>query len=88
MLLKQLTSLMIVLYLEDSLAIAKTIWYFDFEQAQGDLGHVGEGDPGDRQGRHRVTEYQLFDNVTASHDGPFLVFRLRKDVCDDLIKKK
>ncbi|KAI5927344.1 cytochrome P450 [Camillea tinctor] len=35
-----------MLYLEDSLTIAKTIWYFDFESAPGDIGRVGEGRPG------------------------------------------
>ncbi|KAK7942406.1 uncharacterized protein PG986_011519 [Apiospora aurea] len=66
-------------YLEISLTVAKTLWRFDFEKAPGELGQVGEGRPGRKDGaRRRAGEYQLFDISTADHDGPHLVFRRRK----------
>ncbi|KAJ8121132.1 hypothetical protein ONZ43_g2339 [Nemania bipapillata] len=33
-------------YLETSLIISKTLWYFDFKLALGRLGKVGGGNPG------------------------------------------
>ncbi|KAF2997467.1 hypothetical protein E8E14_002724 [Neopestalotiopsis sp. 37M] len=67
-------------YLESSLAVAKTLWYFDFEVAPGDLGRVGGGTPGAKNGRDRPGEFQIFDVFTASHDGPYLTFRARDDL--------
>jgi cytochrome P450 len=64
-------------YLEASLTIAKTLWYFDFETAPGELGRVGGGTPGRTDGRENVDEYQLYDIFNADHDGPNLVFRPR-----------
>ncbi|TVY75605.1 Cytochrome P450 monooxygenase apf7 [Lachnellula suecica] len=64
-------------YLETSLTVAKTLWYFDFETAPGELGKVGGGTPGTKDGREKVDEYQLYDTFTADHDGPNLVFRPR-----------
>jgi cytochrome P450 len=71
-------------YLEDSLGIAKTVWYFDFEAAPGKLGQIGGGTAGSTNGRHRADEYQLYDNVTASHDGPFVVLHPRGNACEEL----
>lgn len=71
-------------YLENSLVIAKTIWYFDFEKAPGKLGEVGGGAPGKRGGRGRRDEYQLHDVFSGSHDGPYLVFHPRGNYCDEL----
>ncbi|KAI9166344.1 Cytochrome P450 monooxygenase atnE [Paramyrothecium foliicola] len=65
-------------YHETSLIIAKTLWYFDFEKAPGETGKLGEGEPGRLDGRHRVDEYQLYDTLTADHEGPNLVFKARK----------
>ncbi|KAI1139269.1 cytochrome P450 [Hypoxylon sp. FL0543] len=55
-------------YLELSLALAKTLWYFDFETAPGKLGDVGLGQKG---------EFHLYDIFTSTHDGPYLVFKAR-----------
>ncbi|KAI1264045.1 cytochrome P450 [Xylariaceae sp. FL1019] len=71
-------------YLEASLTVAKTIWYFDFEPASGDLGLVGGGVVGNADGRDRVDEFQVYDIFGASHDGPNLVFRPRNSVIDEL----
>ncbi|KAI0017345.1 cytochrome P450 [Xylariomycetidae sp. FL0641] len=71
-------------YLETSLVIAKTLWYFDFETAPGPAGKVGGGTPGSTDGRHRPDEYQLYDIFTADHDGPNLVFKPRAGFVDEL----
>lgn len=74
-------------YHEMSLVIAKTLWYFDFEQAPGNEGKLGEGGPGQGEGRERTDEYQLLDLAVADHDGPNLVFKPRgeywKTLADD-----
>ncbi|KAI1496789.1 cytochrome P450 [Biscogniauxia marginata] len=67
-------------YLEFSLAMTKTLWYFDFEVAPGKLGYIGAG-------RDRADEFQLFDVFASTHDGPYLVFRPRDDFCHDLLSK-
>ncbi|KAI0139736.1 cytochrome P450 [Pestalotiopsis sp. NC0098] len=67
-------------YLESSLVIAKTLWYFDFEAAPGHLGRVGGGTPGAKDGREKPGEYQILDVFTARHDGPYLIFRPRENV--------
>ncbi|KAM7187828.1 Cytochrome P450 [Naviculisporaceae sp. PSN 640] len=67
-------------YLEASLVLAKTFWYFDFEAAPGELGEVGGGRAGAANGRDRLNEFQLRDMFVSSHDGPYLVFRARTDV--------
>ncbi|KAI0006643.1 cytochrome P450 [Xylariaceae sp. FL0662B] len=70
-------------YLEASLAVAKTLWYFDFRTVEGPAGRVGGGTPG-RDWRDRVDEYQLYDIFTADHDGPNLVFKPRAGVKGEL----
>ncbi|KAI1390655.1 cytochrome P450 [Hypoxylon trugodes] len=69
-------------YLEASLVVAKTLWYFDFEPAPGKLGQIGGGVSGAKDGRDRLDEYQLFDIFTSRHDGPYLIFRPQGDVSD------
>lgn len=68
-------------YLETSLVLARTLWFFDFEKAPGEAGQVGEGGHGaDRnhiRGRERDDEFQLYDTFTAEHDGPNLTFKPR-----------
>ncbi|ROW13543.1 hypothetical protein VPNG_04492 [Cytospora leucostoma] len=65
-------------YLEVSLMIAKTLWYFDFGKAPGEAGELGGGrSSGASDGRGRKEEFQLYDVVTAAHDGPLLVFTPR-----------
>ncbi|KAK6836177.1 cytochrome P450 [Apiospora arundinis] len=59
-------------YLETSIVLAKTLWYFDFEPAAGPLGAVGEG-----WDRGRPGEFCTWDVFNAAHDGPYLVFRPR-----------
>ncbi|TGO42976.1 hypothetical protein BHYA_0004g01020 [Botrytis hyacinthi] len=71
-------------YLETSLAIAKTLWYFDFEKASGEAGKLGEGQLGNMNGRDRVDEYQLLDLAVADHDGPNLVFAPREEYWREL----
>ncbi|KAI5917345.1 cytochrome P450 [Camillea tinctor] len=66
-------------FLETSLVIAKTLWYFDFEAAPGDLGKVGEGHSSMGLGRERREEFQLFDTFSAMHEGPYLIFKPRED---------
>lgn len=61
-------------YQEASLVLAKTLWYFDFSFAAGDLGKLGAGNAKLGTGRERENEYQLYDIVTATHDGPNLIF--------------
>ncbi|KAK4211987.1 cytochrome P450 [Rhypophila decipiens] len=65
-------------YLEASLVLAKTIWYYDFESAPGELGQVGGGRVGAKHGRDRPDEFQLHDMFVSLHDGPYLVFRSRR----------
>lgn len=71
-------------YLETSLVVTKIIWYFDFQLPGGPLGKVGGGKPGNTNGRHLPDEYQIYDVLSAAHDGPHLLFRLRDGIDDDL----
>lgn len=71
-------------YLEASLTLARTIWYFDFEIAPGVSGVLGAGEAGKKDGRGRIGEYQLYDIFTGEHDGPNLVFRPRMEACGEL----
>ncbi|KAI1101092.1 cytochrome P450 [Jackrogersella minutella] len=71
-------------YLEVSLVVAKTLWYFDFSQAPGSVGEIGAGVSGMGSGRERTGEFQLFDYFTSSHDGPYLTFHCRGDFYKDL----
>ncbi|KAI1124037.1 cytochrome P450 [Nemania abortiva] len=72
-------------YMEDGLCIVKTLWYFDLSRASGKLGEIGGGKVRDKRGRHRVNEYQLYDNVTASHDGPYVMIHPRSDLGKELV---
>lgn len=74
-------------YLEISLMLARTLWYFDFKKASGNAGALGSGGHANLKseaGRQREDEFQLFDIVTAAHDGPLLVFTPRGDFWQDL----
>ena len=71
-------------YLEMSLAIARTIWYFDFEKAPGEAGKLGEGWPGRKDGRGKVDEFQLYDGIVVDHQGPSLVFTPRGEYWKEL----
>jgi cytochrome P450 len=72
-------------YTEINLIIAKTLWYFDFEPASGDLGKIGSGGLGLGLGRERPGEFQIYDVFNALHDGPYLNFKPRADLYKDLI---
>lgn len=74
-----------VAYLEMSLTVAKTIWYFDFEKAPGDVGELGSGRKGAARGRDRPDEYQLYDRFMAEHEGPNLIFRPRENYWEELV---
>ncbi|KAI1074441.1 cytochrome P450 [Whalleya microplaca] len=71
-------------YLEASLVLAKTLWYFDFEAAPGKLGEIGMGNKADKNGRDREGEFQIFDIFTATGDGPYLCFHPRGEHWRDL----
>ncbi|KAF1968463.1 cytochrome P450, partial [Bimuria novae-zelandiae CBS 107.79] len=62
-------------YMEASLTLALTMWYFDFSAPDDErLAMIGGGTPGDKTGRHRVDEFQTYDKFVSSHDGPYLMF--------------
>ncbi|KAK7967308.1 cytochrome p450 domain-containing protein [Apiospora aurea] len=71
-------------YLEVSLTMAKTLWYFDFDRAPGALGEVGQGTKRVEKGFANVNEFQILDMFNANHDGPYLVFRPRGHHCAEL----
>lgn len=73
-------------YHESSLVLAKTIFYFDFAPVVGGLGKIGEGIPGSGNGRDKIGEFQLRDIFTARHDGPYLTFTPRGDLCKQDLK--
>lgn len=60
--------------------MAMLLYLFDFRVAEGDVGKLGEGVLGAEFGRHRPLEYQLYDHVTAVHEGPMLQFRKRAEI--------
>lgn len=65
-------------YLEISLAIAHTLWRFEFKAATGREGLIGAGGYGKGDGRGRMNEFQIYDHFTASHESPMLVFEERQ----------
>lgn len=74
-------------YFEISIMLTKTLWYFDFARASGVAGEVGSGGQAKFKGetdRQRKDEFQLFDIITAAHDGPLLTFQPRQDLWEDL----
>lgn len=69
-------------YLETSLVVAMTLWYFDFELAP---------DAPKKQGSGKVTglrydpgEFPMYDLFAAGHDGPELVFHPRGNLYTEL----
>ena len=71
-------------YLEVSLVLARTLWFFDFEGAKGRLGQVGGGTAGATDGRDHVDEFQIRDIFTSQHDGPYVVFKRRGELWKEL----
>ncbi|KAI0975337.1 cytochrome P450 [Xylaria arbuscula] len=68
-------------YLESSLIVAKTLWYFDFDAAPGALANVGATNGSGEQ----AGEFRLEDIFTTRHDGPYLVFRPRGELWKELV---
>lgn len=64
-------------YLELSLVVARTVWYFDFEKAPGEAARLGEADG---EPRH----FQMRDGIVVAHDGPILMFKPRGEYWRDL----
>lgn len=71
-------------YTETGLVLAKTLWYFDFENTAGSMGRIGEGHPGLEPGRENRGEFQLYDVFSAMHEGPYLTFKKRGDYWKEL----
>ncbi|KAI0110920.1 cytochrome P450 [Nemania sp. FL0031] len=61
-----------VAYLEISLVMAKTLWYFDFEAIPG--GRVGN-----ISGVNHQPQFKIWDRYTSTYEGPFLHFSLREN---------
>ncbi|KAJ8122035.1 hypothetical protein ONZ43_g1668 [Nemania bipapillata] len=61
-------------YMELSLLLAKSLWYFDFKPSPGDLGQVGLDKTG---------EFRIHDVYISTHDGPWLSFTPRKSFLED-----
>ena len=59
--------------------LAQTLWFVDFQAAPGGSGELGGGSMGQKYGRDRVREYQLYDVFASTHDGPKLIFTPRGD---------
>lgn len=59
------------------LSLATVLYVCDFKLAGGKLGAVGRGSGDGEYGRHRESEYQLFDHVTSQKEGPWLQFAPR-----------
>ncbi|PVH98080.1 cytochrome P450 [Periconia macrospinosa] len=64
-------------YLEMSLTIAKTMWYFGFKKTPGEAGNLGET-------LGRPDEFQLYYSLVVENDGPNLVFTPRGEHWRDL----
>lgn len=55
-------------YMEISLAVARTLWYFDFEE------HL-EDQTQDRKSLHLASrEFKIYDQLIVTHVGPHLIF--------------
>lgn len=68
-------------YLELNLAIARTMWYFDFEKAPGEAGKLGEAP-------NQPLVFQLEDSTIVGHNGPNLVCKPRGDYWKELMNQK
>lgn len=70
-------------YQETSIAIAKTLWYLDFERPKNNTKIDCAGEIINNNGK---PELQAFDQFGSVHHGPNLVFRLRDGTWDELLK--
>ncbi|KAI1123712.1 cytochrome P450 [Nemania abortiva] len=71
-------------YMETSLTIAKSFWYFDFERATGEAGKLGCGE-GDKYPWDATDQFQISDVLGADHDGPNLIFKAHDEYWRDLV---
>jgi cytochrome P450 len=72
-------------YMEASLVLAKSLWYFDVERpSDPQLDKIGGGKEGDTTGRERPGEFHIYDQFIADHQGPHLMFTARPGLCDDI----
>ncbi|PYH98064.1 cytochrome P450 [Aspergillus ellipticus CBS 707.79] len=63
---------------ELTLGLGTLLWKFDFVlSGEKNGGDLGAGKKGLGLGRERETEYQLYDHITASKEGPMVAFRER-----------
>lgn len=65
-------------YQEASLAMAKTLWYFDFEEAPIQAGKMLS---------EASNEFLLQDIFTSTHNGPYIKFRPRGDLWRELVSE-
>lgn len=61
---------------EMSLAMAHICWTMDFAVVES-MKEVGAGNAANEYGRHRPGEFQLYDHITVSRNGPMVQFRNR-----------
>jgi hypothetical protein len=57
--------------------LATVLLKFDFKITDGEVGKIGEGKVGAERGRESVSEFQLYDHVIATKEGPFVQLRAR-----------
>ncbi|OOF94194.1 hypothetical protein ASPCADRAFT_208737 [Aspergillus carbonarius ITEM 5010] len=62
---------------ELTLGIATMLWRYEFALGDGKGMKLGAGAKGLGVGRERENEYQLYDHITASKEGPMVCFRER-----------
>ena len=75
----------VMAYMEASLTIAKTLWYFDFERpTNADLENLVGGNHEGLRGRRYINEFQIYDQFIADHSGPLLVLKPRARAFEDL----
>lgn len=71
-------------WIEMSITIARTFWYFDFQKAPGKLGDVGEILHPRPDGRGFIPDYETEDYFAAGHHGPYLTFSKRGSFTKEL----
>jgi cytochrome P450 len=71
-------------YLETSLVIIKILHYFDFERAPGGLGELGVRKIQLPNSFRVVEDFDTYDVISASHNGPCLVFQPRHETIHEL----
>lgn len=64
-------------YYQINIAVAWSLFVYDFRRAQGVLGRVGTGVLGAKNGRNRPGEFQMATCFTSMVDGPMVEFRKR-----------